>query len=537
MNLANNLRKIRKENNLSQEQLAEKLGVSRQSVSKWESEQAYPEMEKMIQICDIFDITMDELLNQNVSEVNQRKEEKATLAKYIESFLSYVTKTIDLFGSMTMGQRIKCILEQCLFGALIAFAFFILGDLLMSIFRVFFHRIPVVMDFLKAVYVAACVVLGFALLFQIFKIRYLNYYEKMKEQKRSCEENAPEQTETVAERGPEPEENEKAPAAAARKQEKIIIRDPDHSEYRFISGLVRCFLAIIKIFAWIFGIGVCCALIATVCFMVLLFTIAKTGLLFAGGLLITLATAGILSVILIAIYCFLFNRKHNRVKFAVAFLCSVIIIGAGLGLSFVGASSFDTPELNNTEHDKYFTVTTVDALPADKLAITYGNGRVYEVRYVPSNSETANIEIKYPRYMYMEPDFISEEEGYMVLSLYRDFRVKQVRDFIKAVNDRIAPVYSNDLVQITVYASQQDIDRIKANGQYLIKKEEERYKEDIAAYETGEEDTTWLEPDADAVYREPEEENATKAQTIPETTTRARTEPGTTVTASASAQT
>ncbi len=40
MNLADNLKRIRKENNLSQEQLAEKLGVSRQAVSKWESGQS-----------------------------------------------------------------------------------------------------------------------------------------------------------------------------------------------------------------------------------------------------------------------------------------------------------------------------------------------------------------------------------------------------------------------------------------------------------------------------------------------------------------
>ena len=43
-----NLRKIRKENNLSQEQLADELGVSRQAISKWESGAAYPEMEKII---------------------------------------------------------------------------------------------------------------------------------------------------------------------------------------------------------------------------------------------------------------------------------------------------------------------------------------------------------------------------------------------------------------------------------------------------------------------------------------------------------
>ena len=53
MNLADNLKKIRKDNNLSQEQLAEKLGVSRQAVSKWESNLSYPEMDKVIQICNL----------------------------------------------------------------------------------------------------------------------------------------------------------------------------------------------------------------------------------------------------------------------------------------------------------------------------------------------------------------------------------------------------------------------------------------------------------------------------------------------------
>ena len=63
-----NLKKIRKEHNLSQEDLAEKLGVSRQSVSKWESNQAYPEMDKMIQICKMFNLNIDELLNHDINE-------------------------------------------------------------------------------------------------------------------------------------------------------------------------------------------------------------------------------------------------------------------------------------------------------------------------------------------------------------------------------------------------------------------------------------------------------------------------------------
>ena len=69
MNLSDNLKKIRKDNNLSQEALAEKLGVSRQSVSKWESGLAYPEMDKVLQLCEMFNLNIDELLNQNIKEV------------------------------------------------------------------------------------------------------------------------------------------------------------------------------------------------------------------------------------------------------------------------------------------------------------------------------------------------------------------------------------------------------------------------------------------------------------------------------------
>ena len=62
MQLGQSLVKIRKDNNLSQEQLAESLGVSRQAISKWESGVAYPEMEKIIQLCNKFELNIDDLL-------------------------------------------------------------------------------------------------------------------------------------------------------------------------------------------------------------------------------------------------------------------------------------------------------------------------------------------------------------------------------------------------------------------------------------------------------------------------------------------
>ena len=56
-----NISKLRKERGLSQEALAEKLSVSRQAVSKWETGEAVPELQKLIMLCDILGVSMDKL--------------------------------------------------------------------------------------------------------------------------------------------------------------------------------------------------------------------------------------------------------------------------------------------------------------------------------------------------------------------------------------------------------------------------------------------------------------------------------------------
>ena len=63
---------LRVKNKISQTQLAKKLGVSRQSISKWESNDSYPSLDKIIELCDLFKITTDELLKGNV--VTEEKE-------------------------------------------------------------------------------------------------------------------------------------------------------------------------------------------------------------------------------------------------------------------------------------------------------------------------------------------------------------------------------------------------------------------------------------------------------------------------------
>lgn len=61
MNLGERIYELRNEKNLSQGDLADALDVSRQSVSKWENNMAVPDLDKLIKLCDIFEISLDEL--------------------------------------------------------------------------------------------------------------------------------------------------------------------------------------------------------------------------------------------------------------------------------------------------------------------------------------------------------------------------------------------------------------------------------------------------------------------------------------------
>lgn len=77
MTLGEKIAKQRKACNYTQEQLAEMLGISRQSVSKWESDLAYPETDKLIKMGRLFDCSMDYLLMDEINEKQGGTENKA----------------------------------------------------------------------------------------------------------------------------------------------------------------------------------------------------------------------------------------------------------------------------------------------------------------------------------------------------------------------------------------------------------------------------------------------------------------------------
>ena len=64
---ANRLYELRKQNGLSQEEVADKLGISRQAVSKWERAEASPDTDNLISLAKLYGVSLDELLNTNKS--------------------------------------------------------------------------------------------------------------------------------------------------------------------------------------------------------------------------------------------------------------------------------------------------------------------------------------------------------------------------------------------------------------------------------------------------------------------------------------
>ena len=104
MKFGDNLRNLRKSKKISQEELSEKVGVSRQSVSKWESGVAYPEMTNILILCKIFNCKINDLLSEKIEDFNSFDEEVkmnvVKLNKQEQKKVKTLSKILSIFGKI-----------------------------------------------------------------------------------------------------------------------------------------------------------------------------------------------------------------------------------------------------------------------------------------------------------------------------------------------------------------------------------------------------------------------------------------------------
>ena len=460
-----NLKKIRKEHHLSQEQLADELGVSRQAISKWESSAAYPEMDKIIALCDKFNLNIDDLLHKDIKEVKGEEESKRKLNNIIDDFLKFITDTINLFCNMNFKSKIKCLIEQAIIILILFIISSIMNMIIGHLFNELFEILPNNLEtFIRSIFYFIfnlfCVVASFVIIIHIFKTRYLNYYNDLKMETDNEKTNI---NDEINDNKVELKNNEK----------KIIIRDPKHSEYRFINILFKIVIWIIKLFVLGFALYVAFALVCLFIAFILSFLVYKTGIFFI-GLLISILSCSVIAVIVLMIALnFIFNRKNDKKKMIYSFIIALISLGIGIGLSITGSLNFDVLE----DNESMLKDEIIEYEMKDNMFIYPEYG--VEINYVEKNIN--NIKIEYSINSFCKSE-ASEEKGMIHLNAYCDQPTKMIREFLKKTNDKKIIVINDNIERITVYANSENIKKLQNN---LTKYNEERIKQDniIEEYE------------------------------------------------------
>ena len=442
---SSNLKRIRKEHNLSQEQLADKLGVSRQSVSKWESGSAYPEMDKVLQICKMFDLNIDELLNQDLKKIEESKQSKSNINKYIDDFLEFVSKTVDMFNSMDASQIIKCLFEQAIviiiLSILLGIITAVCGSFLDHILRIFtYNRILIgAFDIVRALIELIAFIFGIVIFLHIFKTRYLDYYEVTNDEKQDKKEEKEIKKETIT-----------------LKKEKVVIRDPEHSNYKFISGILKALLICLKCFVGFVSIGFCFSLIGFVIALVVSLLFVKTGTIFIGTLLILVSCIVINLLILYIVYNFIVDKKNNLKITFISFITSLIVFGIGVGLCIISVKDFKYIEDLGTKDEK--TIAMSDNLLIHPLWSD-------EINYIEEDRDDLKIVVEHSKANISDIKVTNEEENSIVyVNLkykYYDNSTYEIKRFIDDVNNK--KIVNYGIYKVTIYTSKNNIEKLKEN--------------------------------------------------------------------------
>lgn len=322
MNFSEKLSIQRKTNNLSQEQLADAIGVTRQSVSKWESGESYPDMAKIIQLCKILNCSLNDIMDDGV--MGEIKTEEVKKTNVLESFLKFITSLSNMFAHMKANSIIKMIIEMMVVSGLVALFGFVVYSLLefaiYEFFGIFSGSIAyfikrILVTLIELILILICVIV----VFYIFKIRYLDYYITIEDQ------NALEQTEENP-----IEENKISTAINNNKREVVVIRDPKHSSSKFISLMGKLIKITFKCFVVLCVSPVIIGFLGAVISAV--FALRQNGLIFKEAFVACLGAILVCVSIIYFVYNFIFDIRQKHSIILCIFLSGLLLTGIGVGL-------------------------------------------------------------------------------------------------------------------------------------------------------------------------------------------------------------
>lgn len=383
------LAKLRKENNLSQEQLADKLNMSRQSISKWESGSSYPDMEKMMEICGVLNCTLDNLLDDGT--IKGQKPQNIKFNDIIGDFLKFITNSYNMFWSMKFKEKVLFLLESAFIIVIIIIAFLFLDLIFDNLFSPIFYRTQLLFGktiyyIFSTIYKMAKIALGITIFIHLFRIRYLDYYITIEDDsvvKKTVEEPIDEIKNI--------KEDKKGNLIYEKKKEKVIIRDPKHSGHNVMTIITKLFTNILRFSVLFLIIPFIISFIIVLIVTSYSLFLTKFGLIF---LTTAIALIGITFLNYLAIELisrFVFNKETNFNRLFTMFIGGLILVGAGIGISIGILSTFEVVD-NSDLTNKHIIVETIEY--SDDIKIDFINNA--EIIY--SNDDNVVIEVSCLKY-------------------------------------------------------------------------------------------------------------------------------------------
>ncbi|MDD4607686.1 MAG: helix-turn-helix transcriptional regulator [Bacilli bacterium] len=148
MSIADRIQSLRKTKGISQEELADKIGVSRQSVSKWESEQSIPDLDKVIIMSDYFEVTTDYILKGiETPPLSKSDNFNTSQVLYVASTAFLVIGLLCAFGGWNTEQSAESIWGSMIIQVIGLVAYFI-GKIVFPV------KVPLIIKWLNIIIVS-----------------------------------------------------------------------------------------------------------------------------------------------------------------------------------------------------------------------------------------------------------------------------------------------------------------------------------------------------------------------------------------------
>ena len=449
MKLSEKLQKIRKENNITQEGLADRLNVSRQAVSKWESGQAYPDTEKLIQISKIFNVSLDELINDNIDKSGNNSMGKISFMEILNEILEFISKSVNMFWSMKFTEKIKCLFEMAILILIIIGVSMLSTSIMVNLVRRILIFLPSelvygICNLFDLLLFLAWMVLGIIIVVKIFKTRYLDYYVFVTD-------------DSVTEKTIE----EPIKELKERKEYKVVIRDPKDSSLNIVKKIGKVFTILIKCFCFLLAIPLVIFFIFCIIMLVISIFYLFNGLFFNG---ISIAIVGVIIFIYLMIefiYNLLFNREHVVNRIFILFIGSISLIGIGLGLSFASLSNF-------TYEDNSVSETIKHEIEMDDNLVLYF--MMYGMDNVVIDNSISNIKIEitcyegYNAYLYNYSSYDGDSNVYRVYDISFDYNEMEFyRDVINNLKEEKIVNYDDGAYDVKIYVSNDNLTKLREN--------------------------------------------------------------------------